>query len=206
MKIATGTAIAALILAASLPIYAQDNPANPLPAPAPAAATPAPAAPASIPGWYQLHWTAGTSPWQFGIDASPTVGACVERELHDGQWLAGPCRDVLLLAKDHKVAFHLGAAAMSNAEHGNTAFQLRFGFNTGPVAKFAASKIPLIDQLANWTPPPFLSHLADATTIDFMGGPRPVHDSSVNGVWTYGVGVKVDVPLDVVYSWLKGGM
>lgn len=160
----------------------------------------------TIPGWYQLHWTPAASKWQFGLDASPSVGACLERELHDGQWLAGPCRDILLLAKDHKVAFHIGAAAMSNAEHGNTAFQMRAGFNVGPVAKFVAGKLPLIDQLLEWNPPPFLGKLADATTIDAMGGPRPVHDASVNGPWTYGFGVKVDVPLDVVYGWLKAGL
>lgn len=159
-----------------------------------------------IPGWYPLHWTPADSKWQFGLDASLSMGACLERELHDGQWLAGPCRDVLLLAKDHKVAFHLGGAAMSNAEHGNTAFQLRAGFNVGPVARFVASKLPVIDQVLEWNPPPFLSKIADATTIDAMGGPRPVHDASVNGDWTYGVGAKVDVPLDVVYNWLKSGL
>lgn len=164
------------------------------------------AAPGTIPGWYQLHWTAADSRWQFGLDGSLTVGACLERELHDGQFLAGPCRDALLLAKDHKVVFHVGGALMSNAERGNTAIQLRAGFNLGPLAKFAASKLPLVDQLLEWNPPPFMSHLADATTIDFMGGPRPVHDASVNGNWTYGVGAKVDVPVDVVFGWLKGGL
>lgn len=169
------------------------------------------AAPAPIiPGWYKLHWTPASSPWQFGLDASLSAGVCLERELHDGQFLAGPCRDVLLLAKDRRVAFHLGVAAMSNAERGNTAFQLRLGANLGPVGEAAlrkvADRLPFLERLADWKAPPFLGKLADATTLDFMGGPRPIHDASVNGPWTYGVGVKVDIPLDAAFGWLKGGL
>lgn len=179
-----------------------------LPTPSGTAQDPAPAD--SIPGWYQLHWTAADSRWQFGLDASHTIGACLERELHDGQWLAGPCRDVLLLAKDRKVAFHLGGAAMSNAEHGNTAFQLRAGLNLGPLTEAllrkAADRIPGLGDLAGWKAPPWLAKLADATTLDVMGGPRPVHDASVNGMWTYGFGAKVDVPLDTVFEWLHIGL
>lgn len=179
-----------------------DAPAPSLPADLQAA----PAAAAIDSGWYQLHWTPASSRWQFGLDSSMSVGACLEREIHDGQWLAGPCRDILLLAKDHKVAMHMGVAAMSNAERGNTALQVRLGFNLGPIAKYAASKIPVVDQILDWNPPPFLAHLGDATTLEFMGGPRPIHDASVNGIWTYGVGAKVEVPVDVVVGWIKAGL
>ena len=195
---------AAVLLFAPPAVRAAASAAPSLPADLQAA--PAPAAAAAIPGWYQLHWTDASSRWQFGLDASPTIGACLEREIHDGQWLAGPCRDVLLLAKDHKVAMHMGVAAMSNAERGNTALQVRLGFNLGPIAKYAASKIPVVDQILDWNPPPFLAHLGDATTLDFMGGPRPIHDASVNGIWTYGVGAKVEVPVDVVVGWIKAGL
>lgn len=176
-----------------------------------AQSSPIPPSPkASIPGWYQLHTFDSGGHWRLGLDASTSVGACIERELHDGQWLAGPCRDVLLLAKDASVAFHLGVAAMSNAEHGNTAFQLRAGFNLGPAARAgvatAVDHLPVLEHALDWSAPPFLAKLADATTVDFMGGPRPVHDSSVRGAWTYGVGAKVDIPLDTLVNWLKGGL
>lgn len=168
----------------------------------------APAA-AQIPGWVNLH-SFGDGRWQLGLDGSSSVGACLERELHDGQWLAGACRDVLLLAKDSKVAFHLGAAVMSNAEHGNTSFQARAGFNVGPVTQAAldklADRVPQLDRLTGWNLPPWLRRVGDATTLDFMGGYRPNHDSSVNGNWTYGVGVKLDIPLDAAFGWLKSGL
>lgn len=169
------------------------------------------ATPAAIPGWYQLHTFGGASGrWKLGLDKSPTAGACLERELHDGQWLAGPCRDILLLAKDSQVRFHFGLGAASNAEHGNTAFQLRLGFNVGPIAKGALAKaadsVPILEKFEEWNAPGWLSKIGDMTTLDFAGGPRPIHDASVNGEWTYGIGAKVDVPLDVIFGWLKSGL
>lgn len=165
------------------------------------------AAAQGIPGWHQLHTFGGAAGhWKLGLDASSTAGACVERELHDGQWLAGPCRDVLLLAKDSKVAFHLGGAVMSNAEHFNTTFQLRMGLNLGPVVKAGLDRIPALDSLANLNPPPWVSKLGNATTLDFAGGYRPHHTADVYGNWTYGVAVKVDVPLDAAFGWLKTGL
>lgn len=172
------------------------------------AAPPAPAV-AALPGWYPLHTFSGGH-WKLGLDASATMGACVERELGDGQWLVGPCRDILLLAKDSSVAFHLGVAAMSNAERGNTAFQLRAGFNVGPVARSLLAKtvdrIPVLERVTSWNLPPWMNKLADMTTLDFAGGPRPFHDASVDGLWTYGVAAKIDLPVDVLVGWLKSGL
>lgn len=187
----------AVIFAA--PIF---TPGKPLAAPAVSQA-------AVIPGWYQLH-TFGSGHWKLGLDAGVTGSACIERELHDGQFLAGPCRDILLLAKDGHVAFHIGAGIMSNTQHGNTSFQGRFGFNIGPAARAsllsAADKIPVLENVASIQLPPWASKIGDAMTVDFAGGYRPTHDSSVNGNWTYGVAVKVDLPLDTAFGWLAKGL
>lgn len=185
------------------------GPEGPLPALPTDLQPPSAPEPVAVPGWVNIH-SFGEGRWKLGLDASASVGACLERELHDGQFLAGPCRDALVLAKDGKPAFHLGAAVLYNAEHGNATYQARLGFNVGPAAQAALAKtayyIPALDSILNWKAPPWLSKIGDATTVDFAGGYRPIHDASVNGNWTYGVMVKADVPLDVVFGWLKSGL
>lgn len=173
------------------------------------AAAQEPAPQPALSGWHNLH-TFGEGHWKLGLDTAEVLGACAERELHDGQFLAGPCGDGLILAKDATARFHLGAAVLYNSEHGNATYQARLGFNVGPMVQAALAKaadgIPALDAIAQWNAPPWLSKIGKITTLDFAGGYRPIHDDSVNGNWTYGIMAKVNVPLDVVFGWLKSGL
>jgi len=188
-------------------------------APAPAAAPAAPvavAAPAPNLDLFQIGSNFGKNhSWEVGIDKSPNVDACLQREVHDGQWLAGPCRDIFILAKKQadgslQPVAHLGAAILYNADHGNASFSARAGLNVGPAAHVMLVKvsddIPGLEGLANITFPKWAAYLGDATTVDFAVGYRPVHDASVNGDLTYGPMAKLSIPLDDLYSLVKIGI
>jgi hypothetical protein len=158
--------------------------------------------------------------WQFGIDKSATVGACVQRELHDGQWLGGYCRDIFILAKTIESAdklsvnqvpmFHVGVDALYNVQKSNGSYGVRAGFNIGGVAKTmlqkAASELPVLESLANWTAPPFIAYIDQITTIDYGVGWRPIHDSSVKGSLTYGPMAMVNIPLSDVWGLISSGL
>lgn len=151
------------------------------------------------------------SRFQLGIDKSLTAGACVQRELHDGQWLAGPCRDVLVLTRQGVRAMHLGAAVMYNAEHGNATYSLRLGGNVGPVVQaaidMASSEIPMLQEaLGAVHVPKFLGYLGHITTVDYAVGYRPTHTADVIGNLTHGPMVKMDIPLADVLALLKLGL
>jgi hypothetical protein len=151
--------------------------------------------------------------WQFGIDKSAVVGACVQRELHDGQWLAGPCKDVFILAKNGQEVWHLGGAVMYNAEHGNAVYELKTGVVVGRALQnglaWVGGHIPLIDDaitsLSQYNPPKFLAYAANITKFDVSGGYRPSHNAQVQGNWGYGGMVTLNIPLDDVYALLKAG-
>lgn len=217
------------LLLIAAPSFAQDASAPAAAAPAPVAApapapvaAPAPApAPAAAPAAQSLDLLQiGSSfgknrAWEVGIDKSPVLDACIQREVHDGQWLAGPCRDVLVLAKLdasgalHPVA-HLGAAIMYNAEHGNASFSMRAGVNVGPAAHALmvklADDIPGLEGISNITFPKWASYLGSVTTVDYAVGYRPTHDASVNGNLTHGPMAKMSIPLDDLYSLVKIGI
>jgi hypothetical protein len=213
------------LLLIAAPSFAQDASAPAaVPAPAPVAAPVAPApAPAVVAApavqsldLFQIGNSFGKNKsWEVGIDKSPVLDACIQREVHDGQWLAGPCRDVLVLAKMdasgmlHPVA-HLGAAIMYNAEHGNASFAMRAGVNVGPAAHALLSKmaddIPGLEGISNITLPKWASYIGSVTTIDYAMGYRPVHDASVNGNLTHGPMAKMSIPLDDLYSLVKIGI
>lgn len=161
--------------------------------------------------WYKLGPAFGPAQsWQFGFDKSATAGGCVQRELHDGQWLAGPCRDVLLLAKDGEHRAHLGAAVMYNAERGNATYSIRAGVNAGPILRatlvLALNRLPYLENVADFQAPKFLAYLGDITTVDYAVGYRPTHSKDVIGNWTHGPMVKLDLPLADVYNLLKLGL
>lgn len=154
--------------------------------------------------------------WQFGLDTSKMpAGGCVQRELNDGQWLAGPCRDILLLGKqqdslDPKIIFHLGAYAMANSERANWAYGPRLGINTGQAAKLlfgqVVSNVPYLESLADWKAPAFISYLDKVLTLDYGVGYRPIHKSDVHGNLTHGPMVKLDLPINDVIALLRLGL
>ena len=153
-------------------------------------------------------------PINYGVTNNFDLGACVERELNDGQWLAGGCKDLVYFLRQDldgnwQKAGHLGAAFMSNAEHGNQSFQLKVGMDLGSMAASLANMVsvtaPSLKSNAAVLPP-WVSKMAEAVTLDFAGGYRPFHDSSVNGDWTYGVMATVNVPIATTFEWLVSGM
>lgn len=190
--------LATLLASCQTPAYAQE------------------AAPSSM-EWYKLGSPFGKNKaWQFGLDTSlMPAGGCVQRELHDGQWLAGPCRDIFLLAKaqddgSFRSIFHLGAYAMANAQRVNWSYGPRFGVNAGQVVKLGLVKIidnvPYLEALADLHLPKFMQYADKVLTFDYGVAYRPVHDSSVNGNWTHGPMVKLDLPFSDVVGLLKTGL
>lgn len=151
------------------------------------------------------------SNWQYGVTNHYDIGACVERELHDGQWLAGPCKDILYLlhvdaAGNLNKFAHLGGAVMYNSGHGNASYQIRVGVNAGSLGAVLSNGISIVAPNLNLTPPPFVSYMANAVTFDYSAGYRPVHDSSVNGNFTHGPQVMVNVPIATTFEWLVSGL
>jgi len=154
--------------------------------------------------------------WQFGIDKGLTAGGCIQRELNDGQWLAGPCRDVFVLARRDPVTndvdnmIHLGPYIMYNAERGNPSYGARLGFTAGNVARAmldkAAENIPVLEFYAGWKAPPFLHYLRKILTLDYGIAWRPDHSADVIGNWTHGPMFKLDIPIDDIYGLLTKGL
>ena len=148
--------------------------------------------------------------WQFGIDKGLTLGGCIQRELHDGQWLAGPCRDVFVIARNGDPVIHLGAYVNYNAERGNASYGPRLGVSVGRFGNFCIEKaselIPAIEAYSKWKAPPFMQYIGSVVTIDYGVGWRPQHDESVKGELTHGPMFKLDIPLDDVYGLLIKGL
>jgi len=162
-------------------------------------------------GWIPIGGKFGSNQsWQFGFDSGATAGGCVQREVHDGQWLAGPCRDIFLLKKNGVAHAHTGGAVLYNAERGNATYSLRAGINVGPVASAllnkAVDRLPYLEGLADIKVPKFLGYIGDITTIDYAVGYRPIHSADVIGNWTHGPMVKMDIPLTDIYHLLKSGL
>lgn len=143
--------------------------------------------------WLKIGGAFGSrSQWQFGLDKSATVGSCAFYAVRARFLMAGPCRDLLLLAKDSRPVFHLGGAALYSASH-TPGYLGRIGFNVGPAASslldWTAGRIPYIESAADWKAPSALAYLGKVTTFDYSAG-------TVGGVFDHGPQVKVDVPLD----------
>lgn len=150
---------------------------------------------------FQIGHNFGSSgQWRFGVDKAATVGGCAQRELSDGQWLMGPCRDVFVLARYEEVAFHAGFAVLYNTEGGNASYTARLGVNVGPAAKAGLVKlsevIPSLDKIWDLHLPPFLNYLGHVTTIDYGVGWRPIHTPDVFHNLTHGPMAKMDIPFD----------
>ena len=152
----------------------------------------------------------GRGQWQFGLDKGLTAGGCVQRELNDGQLLAGPCKDVFVLAKNGENVLHLGAYVMYNAERGNASYGPRLGVTVGPAAKALISKaaeaFPVLEQYADWTPPPFLQYLNKILTLDYGVAYRPYHTEDVRGNITHGPMCMLTIPLGDIYGLLVKGL
>lgn len=140
------------------------------------------------------------------------LNGAIERELHDGQWLAGGSKDALYMLRkksdgNYAKALQIGGAVMSNAEHGNTSYQIKGGLYLGTLGATIQNGVSLAaSNLADYTPPPWISKIGNAVSFDFFGGPRPKHDGSVKGNWTYGIGASVNVPIQDTFQWLISGL
>ena len=167
--------------------------------------------PPTTPSDVYVMGTFGSSSWSYGVTNNFDVGACIERELHDGQWLAGGCKDILYLlhadAAGNVAKFaHLGGAVMSNAQRGNTTYQLRAGCDLNTFGLALGTGVSLVAPNLSLTPPPWVSRVGNAITFDGTFGYRPVHDASVNGNLTYGLMAMVNVPIGTTFEWLISGM
>lgn len=159
--------------------------------------------------WYKLGGAWGPSKaWQFGIDTSPTLGACAFLGLAKGQspkYILGPCRDFVLLAKNGTPIYHAGAELLgydvADVSHSHPYYLARFGVNVGPAAssalQFVADRIPYVEQLIDWKAPAPLQYLGKITTVDGGGGPG-LHAKPV-----WGAAIKANVPLEDLAAAFK---
>lgn len=156
----------------------------------------------------------GASRYSYGITKKFNMDACLERELHDGQWLAGGCKDILFVLRrrgngDTVKTAHLGFAVMKNAERGNTSLQLKGGLDLGSAAQAMQAALniaaPRLAEIGSDLPP-WTGKLGNMLTLDFAIGYRPIHDASVNGELTYGVIMGVNVPIQETFEWLVKGL
>lgn len=154
-----------------------------------------------------LASSASAGRFGYELESPMKLDACVERELHDGQWLAGACYPILHLTDRGRRRAHLGVAVLSNAEHGNTSFQLTAGITTATVADRVQQAVGLLaPRLADLDLPPWVGKLGHLLTLNVAGGYRPIHDASVNGNFTYGIAANINIPVDKVFDFLKGGL
>jgi hypothetical protein len=171
---------------------------------APAAAQPAASSGALTPAdWIKIGGAFGSrGQWQFGFDKSATVGSCAAYAVRAHFTMAGPCRDVFLLAKDKVPAFHLGGAILYSSDH-TPGYTARLGFNVGPALSSglgaAADRIPYLESLTGWRAPQPLAYLGKITTLDYFIG-------DVGGRFDHGPQLKVDLPLKDLGSLLGIGV
>lgn len=156
----------------------------------------------------------GASRYSFGVTKTFNTDACIERELNDGQWLAGGCKDILFVLRrrgngDTVKTAHLGLAVMKNAERGNTSLQVKGGLNLGTIGQSLQAMVNLAaPRLADIGSdlPPWTEKLGHILTLDFAAGYRPIHSEDVRGNFTYGVIVGVNVPIQDTFEWLAKGL
>lgn len=190
MKILVVVALAALVVV--MPAHAQIRvlPGDAsLPTVTGTAADPAALAPAD---WLKIGKPFGSrGQWQVGFDKSATAGSCAFYAVRAKFLMAGPCRDVLLLAKDARPVFHLGGAALYSASH-TPGYLGRLGFTVGPAAAdvlgYAAAHLPYVEAAADWKAPPALAYVGKITTFDYSAG-------VVGGRFDHGPQLMLNVPL-----------
>lgn len=150
----------------------------------------------------------------WGVTNNYNADAAVERELHDGQFLAGGKKAFAYLlrtdARGNLVkAAHIGMAVMQNAQHGNTSIQAIVGIETGSLGQILNNvterAAPRLNQWGKQLPP-WTGKLGYLVTLDFAAGYRPYHDASVNGQFTYGILAGVSVPIEDAFGWLASGL
>ncbi len=185
---------AALLCLSSTPVRAQEAPATDAVALSTVSGTAAAAqdsaklAPAD---WIKIGKNFGNrGQWQFGFDKSATAGACAAYAVRAHAVMAGPCRDVFLLARDGAPAFHLGAAVLYSGDTPN--YTGRLGLTVGPAAAGAldqlSQRIPIVENLSHVKLPAWASYIGKITTVDYMVG-------RINGQLDHGPEAKVDIPL-----------
>ena len=149
---------------------------------------------------------------KFDIDTA-NFEAISLREFHDGMWLVGAQKQIWELKDDTSgtEAFHVSAFWASRLEGNDTAYGPSIGMPLGTIGTVIVNGLSTISSIAPplgsltdaFTMPPWLKKIDSWMSVDFYGGYRPTisHDDHH---FVYGVGGKIKVPLDQIYSWAKG--
>lgn len=152
--------------------------------------------------WIKISPTFGPGDnWQFGIDKSLTAGACAGYAIRSKLFMAGPCRDVLLLAKDKYRVFHLGFASLQN-EGAHPA--LRGGVDVGRFVglgvNWTVEHVPYLEFIRKLELPGWASYLTHISKVDYFA----TYDGKMID---HGPMLKVDIPLPDLLALLptKGG-
>ena len=134
--------------------------------------------------------------WRGKLDLNLNAEAVGIRELHDGNWLAGISKQLWHLEEDGKERLHVSVYQAWRAEHGDPAFGLSLGLNTGKLGDWfqdAIGKIaPELSERAK-----FVTQLSNWISLEVYGGYRFRHGPDVHD-WIWCLGGKVRIPIDLI--------
>jgi hypothetical protein len=140
--------------------------------------------------------------FQFGIDKSATAGVCAGYDVPDHIFLAGPCRDILILAHKGAAVAHLGGFVgygLADINRSHPYWSARAGVNVGPAVSAALNKlgdgVPAFDALSSYQAPAWASYMGSITTLDYFGG--------YNGHWVHGPQIKADIPIQDLLNLIR---
>ncbi len=135
---------------------------------------------------------------------SSNPAAIAFRELNDGMWLVGAQQQLWHLqnSDSNREVFHVSGFWATRLEGQDTAYGPSLGVNIHEAIHAALSRIEVAAPLLA-SVPPWVSKISAWTSMELYGGYRPVisYDSHH---WIYGVGGKVTIPMDMLYSWASG--
>jgi hypothetical protein len=136
--------------------------------------------------------------------ANPVFDVIVFRELNDGMWLGGAQKTIWKLQRvsDGKEVMHVAVFWATRPElNSHKVYGPSLGFNLGGAISEAATHVAALASLVDALPP-FVGKIGNWTSLDIYGGYRPTIGYDEHHL-IYGVGGKVQIPLDLVFSFIS---
>lgn len=147
--------------------------------------------------------------WQFGLNVGGVPGACLQRDVAYGQWLVGPCYELLDLAKKNSTGaldsvFNVGGHALYNAQGAGASYGLHAGANvlatSGAVLQEVAQLFPYLESIADWQAPPWTRYVTNIVTVDYG------FDLPIGRKWGHGPTLELNIPLPSLRQIQQNGL
>lgn len=153
-----------------------------------------------------LASVASASPYQGKLDiGNLTPSAIVFRDLQNGVWKAGIQYQVFHVQNNvsGNEVLHLSGYWATRLEGQNKTYGPALGANIGEAAHAFLQKIEVVDPVLYVSSPPWLSKVSSWASVEVYGGYTP-NPGGGDKPWMYGLGGKVTIPFDSLYSWASG--